>query len=69
MNAFPNQRKWCPGCEAYVTYLQSNRHAYCTVCDSQVRLFSEPVVPEYRYTPIDVPVVEDVRRYTDEAVV
>ena len=36
-----SDRKYCPECGDYVTYLQSMEHSYCTACGSQVRLFSQ----------------------------
>jgi len=65
MHDFANQRKWCPTCERYVQYLQSATFSYCVCCDSKVRLYPEPVVPEYIHFPSDREVVEDIRRYTD----
>ncbi len=33
-------RKWCPTCTEYVSYLMSIEHSYCTQCGGEVRLFS-----------------------------
>lgn len=38
---FYQDRKYCPQCSDYVSYLQSMEHAYCVNCGGQVRLFSE----------------------------
>ena len=38
---FYNDRKYCPQCESYVSYLQSMEHSYCVECGGQVRLFSD----------------------------
>ena len=38
---FYNDRKFCPGCETYVSYLQSLTESYCVDCGTAVRLFSE----------------------------
>ncbi len=38
---FYNDRKYCPHCAAYVSYLQSMEHSYCVSCGNPVRLFSE----------------------------
>ena len=38
---FYQDRKYCPQCTDYVSYLQSMEHAYCVNCGGQVRLFSE----------------------------
>ena len=36
-----SDRKFCPQCETYVSYLQSMEQSYCVQCGQQVRLFSE----------------------------
>ena len=38
---FYNDRKYCPSCETYVSYLQSLSESYCVKCGQAVRLFSE----------------------------
>lgn len=38
---FYNDKKYCPACEEYVTYLMAVGHSYCTSCGSEVRLFSD----------------------------
>jgi hypothetical protein len=38
---FYSDRKFCPQCQDYVSYLQSLEHSYCVKCGNQVRLFSE----------------------------
>ncbi len=38
---FYNDRKYCPTCFGYVSYLQSMEQSYCVQCGSIVRLFSE----------------------------
>ena len=35
-----SDRKFCPSCSKYVTYLMSIEHSYCVECGGQVRLFS-----------------------------
>ena len=39
--SFYNDRKFCPDCDTYVSYLASMEHSYCVDCGSQVRLFSK----------------------------
>jgi len=34
-------KKWCPTCEDYVTYLMSVEHSFCVECGGEVRLFSK----------------------------
>ena len=36
-----SDRKYCPGCDEYVSYLMSVEHSYCVQCGGEVRLFSE----------------------------
>ena len=36
-----NDQKYCPTCDAYVSYLMSVEHSYCTTCGNEVRLFSK----------------------------
>jgi len=68
MNDFSTQRKWCPSCEAYVTYLQSAKHAYCTECDTPVRLFETPVEPGFhKFDELDFEVDEGIPSYLDFA--
>ncbi len=43
-----NDKKWCPACEAYVPYLMSIEHSYCTGCGSEVRLFSDEDWSEFQ---------------------
>ena len=38
---FYNELKWCPSCDAYVRYMMSVNHSYCSDCGSHVRLFSK----------------------------
>jgi len=38
---FYSDRKFCPQCLDYVSYLQSLEHSYCVQCGTQVRLFSD----------------------------
>jgi len=38
---FYNDKKFCPRCRDYVSYLQSMEHSYCVACGQQVRLFSD----------------------------
>ena len=38
---FYNDRKYCPHCEGYVSYLQSMDHSYCVDCGQEVQLFSK----------------------------
>ncbi len=38
---FYNDKKFCPHCEDYVSYLQSMEQSYCIECGQQVRLFSD----------------------------
>ena len=38
---FYDDRKFCPVCQDYVSYLQSMEHSYCVQCGQQVRLFSD----------------------------
>ena len=38
---FYSDRKFCPRCRDYVSYLQSVEHSYCVHCGEQVRLFSD----------------------------
>ena len=36
-----SDKKWCPDCENYVSYLMSVEHSYCVDCGGEVRLFSK----------------------------
>ncbi len=38
---FYNDRKFCPDCQKYVSYLMSIEQSFCVECGSVVRLFSE----------------------------
>ena len=38
---FDTDRKWCEKCNAYIRYMMSVDHSYCTECGSKVRLFSK----------------------------
>ena len=38
---FYSDRKFCPHCDTYVSYLQSMEHCYCVDCGQAVRLFSD----------------------------
>jgi hypothetical protein len=38
---FYSDRKFCPHCQAYVSYLQSTEYSYCVQCGRAVRLFSD----------------------------
>jgi len=38
---FYNDRKFCPHCEDYVSYLRGMEESYCVQCGNQVRLFSD----------------------------
>ena len=40
-NDFYNDRKFCPTCEDYVSYLQSMEQSYCVQCGNVVKLFSD----------------------------
>jgi len=37
---FYNDRKFCPSCDKYVSYLMSIEHSFCVDCGTEVRLFS-----------------------------
>ena len=39
--SYYSDKKWCPRCDEYVTYLMSIEHSYCVSCGDEVRLFSE----------------------------
>ncbi len=69
MTNFATDRKYCPQCEAYVPYLQSAQHAFCVTCDAPLRLFAEPVVPNYLhlFEKLD-DVVEEIPRYTNQLI-
>jgi hypothetical protein len=43
MNRFDyySDRKFCPTCDSYVSYLRSIEHSYCVQCGGEVRLFSK----------------------------
>ena len=43
MNRFDyySDRKYCPECDDYVSYLMSIEHSYCVQCGGEVRLFSK----------------------------
>jgi hypothetical protein len=43
MNRFDyySDRKFCPTCDSYVSYLMSSEHSYCVQCGGEVRLFSK----------------------------
>ncbi len=43
-----NDKKYCPKCDKYVTYLQSIQACYCTQCGGQVRLFSKADWEEFQ---------------------
>jgi len=36
-----SDRKFCPQCDKYVSYLMSVEHSYCVDCGAEVRLFSQ----------------------------
>lgn len=38
---FYADRKYCPSCDDYVSYLASIEASYCIQCGAEVRLFSE----------------------------
>ena len=38
---FYDDKKFCPCCDDYVTYLMSVEHSFCTRCGGEVRLFSK----------------------------
>lgn len=38
---FYNDRKYCPHCRDYVSYLQGVEQSWCVRCGRPVRLFSE----------------------------
>ncbi|MGD2016783.1 MAG: hypothetical protein PVJ89_01590 [Planctomycetota bacterium] len=41
LSDFQNDRKWCPACDVYVSYLMSIEKSYCVQCGGEVRLFNE----------------------------
>ncbi|MEM8709720.1 MAG: hypothetical protein AAGG01_02110 [Planctomycetota bacterium] len=41
VNRFESDRKWCPACETYVSYLMSLDTSYCAECGGEVRLLSK----------------------------
>jgi hypothetical protein len=41
-------RKWCESCVAYVHYLASLEHQYCSQCGAQVRLWSHADEAQFR---------------------
>jgi len=38
---FYSDRKWCPCCDTYVSYLMSLDTSFCVECGGEVRLFSK----------------------------
>lgn len=38
---FYSDRKWCPSCDGYVSYLMSLDTSFCVDCGGEVRLFSK----------------------------
>lgn len=38
---FYSDRKWCPCCSSYVSYLMSLDTSFCIECGGEVRLFSK----------------------------
>ncbi|MEE2940375.1 MAG: hypothetical protein VX460_08325 [Planctomycetota bacterium] len=39
--SFYRNRKWCPSCDRYVSYLMSVTTSYCVECGGEARLFSK----------------------------
>ena len=40
-NSYYNDKKWCPCCQGYVSYLASIEISFCVDCGGEVRLFSK----------------------------
>lgn len=45
---FLDDRKFCPSCDEYVSYLSSLTQSYCMRCGHPVRLFSERDYSRFR---------------------
>ncbi len=42
------EQKWCPACETYVRYLANVKQCYCVHCGTEVCLFSNDDLRQFR---------------------
>ncbi len=45
---FYNDRRFCKGCQAYVSYLFSMERSYCIQCGGEVQLMSDRDLSEFQ---------------------